>query len=455
MTRAGQALDMSSSDLTVHDAGPADLIASAWYTLGFRPLNSLVLVALQGRRGRVGAMLRIDLTPVWFGPAGVAQVLDHAVDALTGVAAAAFGRYPPNPLQQPGVSVAEQTDRTGPATPDRSDSGSPEPVPRVVALVAAQDALAWPPSALVRALPGRLLQAGIELYDVIALTPTAYRSMRCEDSSCCPPQGRPLQEVETSRVAMAHVLRGDRLAGSEDEVIADVGDPVPSRAPEAEPGETDEEGENVHRDEDSTPLTMQARHRARLAWWQGWSALLRRSGGSGSDRLRFGPLQDSYLRDAVFVGLAAAPGPVRRRFLDQLLEGRTPPDLSPRWSVLFSDPPDRDLVGRGEAVLAALARRGTAAERAPVLAVLALLAWYRGHGVRSRLLIERLRRESPTLPGDLPRLVGLVEMLSATGTAPPWADPLPGSAPADGAVGGAGEWTNDESDRDSPESETR
>ncbi len=47
-----------SSDLTVNEAGPADLIAAVWYTLGFRPLNSLVLVSLHGSRGRVGSMLR-------------------------------------------------------------------------------------------------------------------------------------------------------------------------------------------------------------------------------------------------------------------------------------------------------------------------------------------------------------------------------------------------------------
>src|SRR5689334_14147346 len=102
---------MSSSDLTVNQAGPADLIASVWYTLGFRPLNSLVLIALHGPRGRVGSMLRIDLTPAWFGPVGVADVLDAAVDAVTGPGAAAFAGVPPG--SPPDASGEDGDDEAG------------------------------------------------------------------------------------------------------------------------------------------------------------------------------------------------------------------------------------------------------------------------------------------------------------------------------------------------------
>ncbi|GLY33310.1 hypothetical protein Kisp02_66750 [Kineosporia sp. NBRC 101731] len=381
----GQGRGMSSSDLTVNEAGPADLIAAVWYTLGFRPLNSLVLVALQGPRGRVGSMLRIDMAPVWFGgdqAAGVTAVLDAAIEALTGPASAAFGGAPGEPEKdaQDGLPV------------------------RVVALIAVPDALAVPPPMVVRALPQRIARAGLWLYDLIGVTPTAFRSMLCPDGSCCPPGGRPLSEVEASRVAMAHVLRGDRLATSEADVIGDVGQAVPV----GEGGEPEVPGEHGER--------------ARRIWWRTWNALLGEAKGWNTDQLALGPLHDSFLRDAIFVRLAAAPGPTRQRFLNQLLAGQSPPDLSGYWEELFSELPDRVLLARGEQILAVLARRGTASERAPLLAVLALLAWYRGNGVRTRLLMERLREEGPELPEPLPRLAGLVEMLCTAGIAPPWVE---------------------------------
>ncbi|GLY17555.1 hypothetical protein Kisp01_45690 [Kineosporia sp. NBRC 101677] len=391
---------MSSSDLTVNQAGPADLIASVWYTLGFRPLNSLVLIALHGPRGRVGSMLRIDLTPAWFGPVGVADVLDAAVEAVTGPGAAAFAGVPPG--GPPDVSDEE---REGP-------DGSGGVWLRVVAIVAAHDALAVPAPPVARALPHRMLEAGVWLYDLIGVTPTAYRSLACPDENCCPAGGRPLSEVESSRVAMAHVLRGDRLADSESDVIGDVGDPVSPPDEQPDPSAVQEEP--------STPAALGERDRRR--WWRTWNALLSRVPGWETEQLGLAELADSHLRDAVFVRLAAAPGPARGRLLHQLLAGQVPADLSEHWGSLFSGPPNRELFARGEEILAALARRGTVTERGPILAVLALLAWFRGNGVRTRLLMERLRAENPELPGELPRLAGLVETLCATGVAPPWVE---------------------------------
>ncbi|GAB3286355.1 DUF4192 domain-containing protein [Kineosporia babensis] len=410
---------MSSSELTVNQAGPADLIASVWYTLGFRPLNSLVLIALHGPRGRVGSMLRIDLTPAWFGPDGVSDVLDAAVESVTGPGAAAFAGVPPGSSFSPGVLPL-----------------------RVVAVVATADALIVPAPQVIRALPHRLLRAGVWVYDLIGVTPTTYRSLTCPDEDCCPAAGRPLSEVESSRVAVAHVMRGERLADSEHDVIGDVGEPVaesldemsseadeldPADADDADGGAGDGAGDEA------------AAERRRRRWWRTFNALLGRVEGWDTDRLGVAELGDSYLRDAVFVRLAATPGVTRVRLLHQLLAGQAPPDLTEHWGTLFTGPPDRELFARGEEVLAALARRGTAAERGPVLAVLALLAWYRGNGVRTRLLMERLRSENPVLPDELPRLAGLVETLCATGTAPPWVELSadgPGSGPA--AQGWAG-----------------
>ncbi|QJY49766.1 DUF4192 domain-containing protein [Pseudonocardia broussonetiae] len=58
---------------------PADLVAAVPVVLGFRPRESLVLVATGGPSGRrVGLTLRVDLPP----PPQVHDVVAHAVDAL-------------------------------------------------------------------------------------------------------------------------------------------------------------------------------------------------------------------------------------------------------------------------------------------------------------------------------------------------------------------------------------
>lgn len=58
---------------------PADLVAAVPVVLGFRPRESLVLVATGGPSGRrVGLTLRVDLPP----PPQVRDVVAHAADAL-------------------------------------------------------------------------------------------------------------------------------------------------------------------------------------------------------------------------------------------------------------------------------------------------------------------------------------------------------------------------------------
>jgi hypothetical protein len=96
---------------------------------------------------------------------------------------------------------------------------------------------------------------------------------------------------------------------------------------------------------------------------------------------------------------------------------------------LLRRPPDPDRLRPGEELLAGCARAAAPGERAPVLAVLALLAWYRGHGVRARLLVEEGNRDLWAAGGPPPG-----------GTAD--AD-VPGDGTEDGDSGGrsGGDWS--------------
>ena len=83
-------------------------------------------------------------------------------------------------------------------------------------------------------------------------------------------------------------------------------------------------------------------------------------------------------------------------------------------------------------MLAETARHARAGRRAPVLAVLAALAWAEGNGMRARLLSEQALADTPGYT-----LAMLVDRLLATGLAPAWyrsaaASVIAGSAAADG-----------------------
>ena len=82
--------------------------------------------------------------------------------------------------------------------------------------------------------------------------------------------------------------------------------------------------------------------------------------------------------------------------------------------------PDRDLVRRGARLLAAVARRAPAGDRAAPLASLAWLSWWSGDGVRARLLVARALEDDPAYS-----LALLVATLVDHSVPPPWHDPAP------------------------------
>jgi hypothetical protein len=355
-------------------AQPADLIALAWYQLGYRPTDSLVMVGLHGPRLRTGVVVRSDLPP-------------------TGA--------------EPGVltSMAVPLARSGATS--------------VVLLVCTADAC-WQSRPRVVRMARRLLPSlGLSVTDELAVGDTGYRSYGCRRPHCCPPAGRPLTEVLGSRVAAELVLEGHSLLDGESSLVADV-----------QPDETpDDAGPTDHRGRPGTGSEPPDR----AAVLRDWRLALRpeqtRPGQASpspgpatdpaadpvADRLvpALGPaLNDSRLRDAVMLTLV----PGADRLADEVLAGAGADAIESTLGTA----PDHELLERGVRLLAAAARTAPPGHRAGPLGALAWLAWWSGQGGRARLLVERALADQP---GH--RLTMLVDGLLELAVPPPWVPQLP------------------------------
>jgi hypothetical protein len=155
-----------------------------------------------------------------------------------------------------------------------------------------------------------------------------------------------------------------------------------------------------------------------------------------------GAMHDPFLRDAVMMHLLGAPQAQLSSVLDMtyglgpdqafgddldahwngLDADRDGPeeDRDPHFRELLTQHPDLERLSAGQAVLAAAARAAVSGDRAPSLAVMALLAWHQGRTGRSRLLAERARADDPTLS-----LTALVEALLVRRVPPLWAQIRP------------------------------
>lgn len=137
---------------------PHDLLVAIPFLIGYHPESSLVLVALKD--DTVGMAMRVDM-PTDIAPESYDLLASHfqreTADAALIVA-----------------YVDSQTD--------------PEPV-----LINTSAAL---------------LRAGISIKESLIVSDGRYRSMLCHDSECCPPLGSPIPDVDSSRIALEHVIAG-------------------------------------------------------------------------------------------------------------------------------------------------------------------------------------------------------------------------------------------------------
>jgi hypothetical protein len=349
-----------------------EVVAHAWFTMGYPPSRSLVLVEMTriGDADAPAFVARIDLPPPPY--------RRQAAEVLATVARR-------NHVEAALVLVVLDP---VPSSPVGSRRPAPDRMKR-----------------LVRDLQSVLRRARVSVLDVVLVDAGRHRSLLCDDPACCPPEGEELGDLGATRTAAAMVLRGRALVEDESALVADVSpDPWSADVRDVqEPcGDTD----------------------ALLARWQELVAARMAQGGRVADpspdqvAWLVPAMQDRNLRDALLVSLL--PGGVRiaRRFARGQVLGV--PDLG----AAEARRPDPLLFEAGRALLAAVARGAPAGRRAEALALLAWMGWWQNDSVRARLLAAMALRDHP---GH--RLAGLVDTLLLHGVPPAWLVAA-GSAPA-------------------------
>lgn len=345
--------------LTVRE--PRDVVALVPYQLGFVPHDSLALVAFGGPAGELGLVLRVDLA-----------------DVVTG-----------DPRRADEVAAYLETDGAD----------------RAVAVVYLDDALAGVPGWL-DVLDDALAARGVDLVDCWQVDRTRFRSLLCRGRGCCPPEGWPLAEAESSVVSAHMVGLGRSPAASRAELLPDL-TPAPEAARRRVAGRV--------RRATAGPVGPTARLRHLQAW-------RRCLAGEPVDETAaagvLAALDDPWTRDAVVLSLAgvddvvvdelALCGPTERtdEALDQLFGATTGPALSPVEEVLRP----------GREVLLAVARFAQGPRRADPLAVLAWASWWSGDGALAHDLADAALRSH--------RDHGLARLVAdalGVGTPPAWA----------------------------------
>ena len=427
----------------ISGAGPEDLIATVWFSLGYKPTQSLVLVGLEGPRHRVGMMLRTDL-----------PALPRLVPGRTGRAGPGE-RLPPELLPDLVHSCLETVAGSGATA--------------VLAVIADEQAFTPAVRPVMVAVQHQARRFGLPVVDVLGVSSTAFGSLRCRDPWCCPPGGRPIELVASSRSAVAHVVDGQTVAETEAGLLDDVqwdgerqgdenayagGDVDGDGKVEWEgPVQRDRNGDGPGHDDDSpgegsaadptapsSPpwASLTAQTRQRHQWWARWlgASAAAGPGSEGRPGLDSGErpcssaaagaglsaaMHDPLLRDAVLFSLLGADPQQAQALLDGAYEGlfAASPD-APTGSVadlaqLLRQVPERATIEPGRSALAAAVRVAAPGDRGPGLAVLAMLAWFEGRGSRARLLTERARADAPTVS-----LIDLVDDLLLRRVPPPW-----------------------------------
>jgi hypothetical protein len=336
-----------------------EAVAHAWFTMGYPPSRSLVLVEMKPVDGGdvPGFVARIDLPPPRY-RRQAAEVL--AIAARRNQVEAALV-----------LVVLDPVPSARPMAPDRMKR-------------------------FVRDLRSVLRRAQVSVLDVVLVDAGRTRSLLCDDASCCPMEGEELGDVTATRTAAAMVLSGRVLAEDESALVADVTpDPWP---PEVLPA--DERG--------ADPDEL-------LARWHALVAARVADGGRAGDpspaevAWLLPAMEDRNLRDALLVSLL--PGGVRiaRRFARGQVLG------VPELDTAEARRPDLTLFEAGRALLAAVARGAPAGRRAEALALLGWMSWWQNDAVRARLLAAMAVQDHP---GH--RLAGLVDTLLLHGVPPAW-----------------------------------
>lgn len=387
-----------AADLVVVHS-PEDLVAAVPYLVGFPPQQSLVVVAMRrsGRRQRLGMVARFDLPPI--GPRRV-----RGEEGSAGAIRA---------LVRQVVEVLRRD------APDQ-----------VVLLVYDDAPCTMVPvwQRLVTRLEAAFRAVDVPVMDAMHVAGRRFRSYRCTDPGCCPPEGRPL-DPESSEVAAEFVARGSSPLASREALHAMVlpRDPEAGAAAEAAAAV---ELARLERTDHQDPA------------WRSWQTASLRlvqqvtdryvAGEPGMDGLEAGrllaALRDLPIRDAACLRFTSWARGGHREGDDQ--DGAAP--VLTRTDELLADLPD-ETVGADEPVSSMLARDralerfwldlATSCDGRLALAPLTLLGvhvWSQGHGALALAAAQRALAIDPHY-----RLAALLEQALSLAVRPGGGRPRP------------------------------
>lgn len=379
---------------TIRTGEPRELLALIPFQLGFQPTESAVVVSLRTARSRVGLVARVDLADLADADDG-RQVARSLVSHLVGDGA------------------------------------------RRAVLVVYTAAGAAEADGVASRAQAHLQEAAEHFLGEVAcwvVGPTGYRSLGCADPACCPPEGRPLTDLQGTAVGAHMVLGGARVAGSRDEVARIAPAPAASRRSAARAAARwaaqmpAGAGSPMHRWRRSG-LTLWRTELGRacveLAPAVQEGTAVGRGAGRGPatweapeatvvGRIR-AALDDVLVRDAVMVGFV----PGTDQVADGLIAEDAGADVGGALRAIV-DPevgraPDPVLHAAARAVLEDVVAHTVRRSQAPALTLLAVLAWWEGDGARAGVLVERALAVSPGY-----RLAVLIEETLRAGMPPGW-----------------------------------
>lgn len=360
---------------TIRTAEPRELLALIPYQLGFRPVESLVVVSVRAERSRVGLVARMDLAdlaPAFAGRRAAAALVGHLI--ADGAARALAVLYTSEDLQ--------------------ADGGGPARA----ALTAVQAAAAQ----------------HLGTVEAWVVGPQGYYAVGCVDDECCPRGGRSLTELEGTRVGAQMVLEGVPVAASRDE-IGRTGSADAAARKAARRARARWQARALAASGGVTGAEVSRWRAAGLALWRELTARAADAfAASGPDDAASsratcpwdppGPaaagrllaaLDDVLVRDAAL--LSCVPG--AERVADRLVAGDRSADVGLALGAIV-DPvdgqrPDVRRTAAARAVLEHVAAHAPRSGHAPALTLLALLAWWEGDGARAGVLVDRALAADP------------------------------------------------------------
>jgi len=386
---------------TIRARGPRELLAYIPFRLGYRPQDSAVVVSLRTTRGRVGLVARVDLddlADLEHGPQLARTLVSHLCS--DGAARAVLVLYTDVDLRAGGACAARDraaVEHWGEAA--EGHLGSPE---------------------------------------VWVVTTTGYYGVDCADERCCPPEGRPLADLESTEVGAHMVLAGATVAASREQATSiPVLDAVVRRRASRAASRWQARRDAAVATHDDAALA--AWRQAGLDAWREATGVVEerhRAGEPGESRdpaaapagdvpaAVLGRLEAALgcvrVRDAVVLSFAAGTDELAdltaAGVVGDEVESGTASVLAAIVDPGTGLPPDQVRTRCARAVLEAVAGAGRRGAQAPALTLLALLAWWDGDGVLATDRLVAALASDPTY-----RLALLVERVLEAGLPPGWA----------------------------------